>query len=237
MLSPTATPNDRAVFISLQSIWILHAHERREREAEKELDRKTTAEDLTPDDRKVTGVLLRLVAREGSETPANLPQVFDQLRRDPSITVANPSQEIKNLFAIVDQINRVFLAIASVVLASSGVSIMLALYNSMRERRRQIAVLRVLGASRGRIFNLTLAECAMIGLAGAIAGIALAFIGASLASDVLRARFGLVIQPDIDPLTMLVLTAATIILACLSGLIPAIMAYRTSVANNLRPAA
>lgn len=237
ILAPTLTSHDRALFVNLESTWIIHAHDRRLRDAKNPEELKTTAADVVPEDRKVTGVLLRLLSRTEDALPANFPQVYDQLRRDTSITVANPEKEITTLFSIVDQVNRVFLAIAIVVLVSSGVSIMLALYNSMSQRRRQIAVLRVLGASQGRIFNLTLAECAMIGLAGAIAGIVLAYAGAALASDVLRARFGLIIQPNVEPFTMLILAASTVLLACVAGLIPSIMAYRTSVASNLKPVA
>ncbi len=237
ILAPTLTSHDRALFVSLESTWVVHAHDRRLRDAKNPEELKTVAADVISEDRKVTGVLLRLMSRTEDALPANFPQVYDQLRRDTSITVANPEKEITTLFSIVDQVNRVFLAIAIVVLVSSGVSIMLALYNSMAQRRRQIAVLRVLGASQGRIFNLTLAECAMIGLVGAILGIVLAYAGAALASDVLRARFGLIIQPNVEPFTMLMLTAATVLLACVAGLVPAIMAYRTSVASNLRPVA
>ena len=236
VLAPTLTSHDRALFCSLQSSWIMHAQDRREAQAKGEVER-TTPEQLIAEDKKITAALLRLLSREENSAPANLPQVFDQLRRDGTLTVANPSQEIGNLFSIIDQVNRVFLAIAVVVLVSSGISIMLALYNSMEQRRRQIAVLRVLGASQGRIFNLTLVECAIIGLAGAIVGVVLAFVGASLASGVVRQRFGLIIEPDIGPTIIIVLLAATTVLACVSGLVPAIMAYQTSVARNLRPAA
>ena len=57
-------------------------------------------------------------------------------------------------------IEDILLAMAVVVMISSGIAIMLALYNSMEQRRRQIAVLRVLGSSRGRIFGLIVTESA-----------------------------------------------------------------------------
>ncbi len=236
VLEPTLTSHDRALFSSLQSSWLMHAQDRREADAKGEVAQSTPA-DLIDDDKKITAALLRLISRDASDTPANLPQVFDQLRRDGTLTVASPSQEIKNLFEIIDQVNRVFLAIAIVVLVSSAISIMLALYNSMEQRRRQIAVLRVLGASQGRIFNLTLVECAVIGLFGAVLGIILAYVGAGMASGVLRQRFGLIIEPSIAPTVIVILLAVTTVLAMLAGLVPAIMAYRTSVARNLRPVA
>jgi putative ABC transport system permease protein len=228
ILAPTGGSHDRALFTDLTSSWIIHAHDRRERETPGIA--ATTEADLADSDRKITGIYLRLISREGSDTPANLPSVFDSLRRDTSITVASPSSEIEKLFAIVGNIDRILLAIAGAVLVSSGIAIMLALYNSMEQRRRQIAVLRVLGASRARIFGLVLTESAVIGLIGAAAGVLLGLAGAVVAAAQMKAQVGLAI--DSVPTVLI-----TIALACAAGIIPAVAAYRTSVAKNLRPLA
>ncbi|MFO0833006.1 MAG: ABC transporter permease [Phycisphaerales bacterium] len=237
ILAPTYSPHDRALFVSLNTSWILHAHDRREREGvfkDPATPHTTTAADLTGADRKITGAYLRLEGRENGDAPANLPQVFDMLRKDTSLTVAQPSQEVATLFRIVDSINRLFLAVAGVVMVASAVSIMLALYNSMEQRRRQIAVMRVLGASAGRIFALVLTESAVIGLCGAALGAALAFGGAYGARGILRDRLGLIIEPAFSPQDILGVVLVTLVLACLAGLVPAAVGYRVSVARSLR---
>jgi putative ABC transport system permease protein len=195
----------------------------------------TTEADLLDEDMKITGVYLRLVTRGGSDTPANLPQVFDSLRRDGSLTVAQPAQEIAGLFRIVSNIDKLFVGIAGVVMLSSGIAIMLALYNSMEQRRRQIAVLRVLGASQGRVFGLVVTESVLIGLLGAATGAILAVVGANAGAGVLRQSLGLVITPSLPPVELVTVLVATIVLAAVAGMIPAVVAYRTSVARNLRP--
>jgi putative ABC transport system permease protein len=195
----------------------------------------TTEADLLDEDMKITGVYLRLVTRGGSDTPANLPQVFDSLRRDGSLTVAQPAQEIAGLFRIVSNIDKLFVGIAGVVMLSSGIAIMLALYNSMEQRRRQIAVLRVLGASQGRVFGLVVTESVLIGLLGAAAGVLLAFVGANIGAGVLRESLGLVITPSLPPVELVSVLVATVVLAAVAGMIPAAVAYRTSVARSLRP--
>ena len=68
------------------------------------------------------------------------------------------------LFAIVGSIDEILLAMAVAVLVSAGIGILLSLYNSMEMRRRQVAVLRVLGTSAARIFGMVLAEAALIGI-------------------------------------------------------------------------
>ena len=157
------------------------------------------------------------------------------LRRDTSITVASPANQIDRLFAIVGNVDRLFVAMALAVLLSSGIGILLALCNSMEQRRRQIAILRVLGCSQGRVFSLVITESVLIGIGGALIGILACWFGSLLAAHELRERLGLVIEPVLDPATILVVIAGTLILAAAAGLGPAIRAYRTPVARNLRP--
>lgn len=285
ILKPTGGSHDRALFISIQSSWLMHAFDRLEREGklehdhdhagEKTADAKPAeakpadahadhdhadhdhaghdhgahdghdhgaaaeapvhVEDLTDEDRKITGVYARLATRDGSDATTLLPSIFYRLRADPTLTVANPSDEIRKLFVIVGNIDQLFVAMAGVVMVSSGIAIMLALYNSMEQRRRQIAVLRVLGSSRGRIGRLVLAESAAIGLLGAAFGVVLALAGGALAAAVLEEQLGLRINPDLSPIPAGLVIGATVLLACLAGLIPAAVAYRTPVAKNLKP--
>jgi putative ABC transport system permease protein len=234
ILQPTGSAHDRAVFTDLESSWILHAHDRRERDG---IEGRTVAAHLVDADRKITGVLLRLPTRPGSDASAAIQQQFDRLRRDTSITVAQPAQQIDRLRGIVGDIDGLFIALGVAVLVSSGISILLALYNSMAERRRQIAVLRAIGLSRTRVQGMVVAEACLIGLAGGIAGIALSALGGSIAAAALKARIGLVVNPEIDLRAAIVVLAASVVLAGIASVLPALLAYRTPVADNLRPAA
>jgi putative ABC transport system permease protein len=234
ILEPTGRAHDRALFTDLDSTWIIHAHDRREREYVHEA---TTIDDVTDADRQITGILIRVATREGSLMSGAQQQVFDILRRDTSITVADPVQETINLLNIVSNIDQILVGMAAVVMVSSGIAIMLALYNSMEQRRRQIAVLRVLGCSRGRMFSLVMTESALIGLVGAAAGLALSLAGTRLVAAIMKERLGLVIEPVEDAVIVLAVSLATLVLACIAGLIPAAMAYRTPVVAHLRPVA
>ncbi len=236
ILEPSGTPHDRAVFIDLESTWILHAHDRRVAELGPGAG-PTTAEHLLPEDRRITGVYLRVPTRAGQQLGSVLPQVYAALRADPRFTVVNPRTEVDRLFAIVGSVDQLFYAMAAAVLVSSALSIMLALYNQMEQRRRQIAVLRVLGASRGRVFALVLTESAVIGLVGAGFGALLAAAGMVAASAVLARELGLRLDATVDPKSAVVIVAAAVALCALAGLVPAVAGYRTSVVRNLRPAA
>lgn len=236
ILEPTGSAHDRAMFTNLESSWTLHAHDRRLAEAGPGIS-VTTPDDLIEQDKLITGIYTRTLTRPGRDASAVLQQVFDQLRRDPTITVAQPAQEVGRLFAIVGNLDRIIIGIAFVVLLASGVSIMLALYNTMEQRRRQIAVLRVLGATRGRVFGLIMTESAIIGLLGFGIGILGALIGAQVVADQMYQQLGIVVDPSVDARIIVGVGIGTVALATLAGIVPAVAAYRVSVVRNLRPAA
>jgi len=228
ILEFSGSPHDRALFTDLDSAWVLHAHDRRI--ATMGDDVVTTVDDLIEVDRQITGVYASLGART-----AALTQILSALRRDPDWTVAQPADTVRGLFAIVSSVDQILVAMAGAVLISSGVSIMLALYNSMEQRRRQVAVLRVLGASRWRVFNLVLTESAAIGLMGGAVGVLGGIVLGTVVSGVLESRLGLVVRPSLPLDGYLGMVLATIALAMVAGVAPAVLAYRTAVVKHLRP--
>ena len=234
ILEPTASPHDRALFITLESSWIIHAHDRRIALGGAE-DDLATAEDISDDDRLITGIYAKVATRPGRGVSAAMQSVQNQLRSDTSINVAQPAAEVTRLFSIVSNIDQVFLGMAAVVMLSSGIAIMLAMYNSAEQRRRQIAILRVLGCSRPRVFGLVMTESAIIGLIGAAVGIGVSTVATDVVAGVMRERLGVIVTPSVGAQWMLSIIMATVFLACIAGLVPSIMAYRTPVARNLRP--
>jgi putative ABC transport system permease protein len=232
ILEPSGSAHDRALFTDLESSWVLHAFDRHEAEGRHV---HVGVDDLEEIDRAVTGVLLKVPSR-GGMTAAALPQQFDRLRRE-GFTVAQPAQEIGRLLGIVANVDGLLIAMAAAVLVASGIGIMLALYNSMDQRRRQVAIMRVLGASRGKVFSLTLTESALIGVAGGVVGTLFAAVGNAATATTLKERLGLVIPWSLDPATVLAVVVGTTILAAAAGVLPGLVAYRTPVATNLRPTA
>lgn len=234
VLELSGTPHDRVVFADLVSGWIIHAQDKRDREAGGRAARVTEA-DLSASDRLVTGVYVRGVVREGRQASAAIADLASELRRNPSLTVASPAAEIDALFRIVSRVDRLLIAMAFVVLVSGAVSIMLALYSAGQMRRREIATFRVLGASRGRIVRWVLAEAVVLGAAGALVGVVLSVLGGLAVSWGLKAQLGLVVEPAVSPAAFGLVGMAAVVLAALAGVAPAVLAYRTAVAAHLRP--
>lgn len=116
------------------------------------------------------------------------------------------------------------------VVASSSIAI------GVRDRSREIATLRALGWSRGRLFALVLEESGLLGLAGSIAGVASAFglVAAARASD--RPELGMLASARIDASTALYVLPCAVVLITLAGALPALGAVRRPSAGLLREA-
>lgn len=233
ILAPSGSLHDAAIFQTVEATWVIHAHDRR-MIADGPDAPLTTVEDLQPHDRLVTAVYTRVATRPGRNASAMQEPIRLQLQ-SMGYTATSPSETIRQVLATVGNVEIVLIAMAGVVLVSSGLGILLALYNSMEQRRRQIAVLRVLGASKGRILRLVLLESAVIGFIGTAIGWALTIFGSAAVAGFLRDRLGFGIAPVLPLHLIGMVSAGSMLLAVLSGLVPAIRAYRVPVVRSLRP--
>ena len=117
----------------------------------------------------------------------------------------------------------------------AGVAIAVSIYNSMSERRREIAILRALGARRGTIFAIVVLEAVAICAAGAVAGVAGGHLIVMVANAALRHVSGFTVAPLTMEVAELWVVAGSVALGALAGIGPAWRAYRTEVAENLAP--
>jgi len=141
--------------------------------------------------------------------------------------------------------------ITGMICVVSGVSILVSIYNSMSDRRREIAVMRSLGAGRGTVMAVVLMEAVILAMTGGIFGWLSGHALIGLASGIIEERTGVVVSPfDLAPpldLTSLLgdslslkisselwLVPGLIILAIIVGFLPALSAYRTDVAKALQ---
>ena len=149
-------------------------------------------------------------------------------------SAVNPVYEVTKLFAyFVNPVQQALLALTILICVVSGVSIIVGIYNSMLERKKEIAVMRALGASRFSVTTIMLLETAILSLAGGacgwFAGHLLIWLFSGTIEDKTGIRMGLF---SVAPVEALVLPGL-LLAAILFGLIPAIMAYRTDVSRSL----
>jgi putative ABC transport system permease protein len=129
--------------------------------------------------------------------------------------------------------SNVLLIISALVVIVAAASIMTSIYNSVAARRREIAILRALGATRRRILSLICFEAALIGLVGGVLGLLAGHLLGGAGSVYLQQTMGEGIRwMTFDRFEALFLLAVVIV-AFLAGLVPALKAYTTPVASHL----
>jgi putative ABC transport system permease protein len=142
---------------------------------------------------------------------------------------------IAELFGKIAWFDQVLTLVAYLVALVAAGSVLASIYNSMNARRRDLAILRALGARRRTIFGAVLAEAACIGVLGAAAGFAVYFGLFAGVAGIVRAQTGVVLNlAALHPVLWLCPIAMTALCA-LGGVVPALKAYRTPVAETLAP--
>jgi putative ABC transport system permease protein len=221
VLKPTGSVLDRLVLTNVESVWFVHAH------PEKHDDPKAVLAQLREDEQEITALLVQYA------TPIAAAALPRQVNATSALQAASPAFESARLFRMLGVGLDVLRAFALVLVVAAGLSIFIALYNAMEERRYDLAVMRMLGASPGKLVRLVLLEALVLALAGALVGLAVghvltSVVGAMLAAAQQPAVTGAAWMPG-----ELWLVALAVGVGLAAGLVPAWRAYRTDIATTL----
>jgi putative ABC transport system permease protein len=150
-----------------------------------------------------------------------------------SLQAASPAFETARLFSILGVGMDVLMGFAYVLILISTLSIFIALYNSLKERRYDLAIMRSMGASRSKLLTSILLEGGFLTLAGSVAGLLMGhgvlILLSALVTETAKAGItGLVFYGEEG-----IILGASLLLGLLCALIPAIQAYRTDISKVL----
>lgn len=250
ILKATGTPIDRGVFINLDGFFSIDGHQKSEEDA-REQEAARESGDVVIQSKPATGGNTAAASSDpgkkdadiGKEVTAILLQtqtdslaflMEPRINKGPIAQAANPIQQISRLLRdVVGNVRTMLVVMTALIIVVSGVGIFVSIYNSMADRKREIAIMRALGARRSTVFSIIVAEsvllCAGGGLVGMILGHALVFI----AGPIVEARSDVLIDPWSFELQELYIFPALILLAIIVGLVPGLSAYRADVAKGL----
>jgi putative ABC transport system permease protein len=153
---------------------------------------------------------------------------------DPKAVAVNPATVMREFFdTFFKGTTMVLVLIALLVSIVASVGILVSIYNSVSARRREIAIIRALGATRGRVLTLVCLEAGLIGLLGGVLGLVLGHVVGALASVYMKRWIGEGINPLLVSRYEVLYLVGVVVLALVAGLVPALKAYKTPVATNL----
>lgn len=220
VLAPCGCVADRLILTSTESVW--HVHEEHPAGG-KEEDHAEHEED-----REVTMALLRY------RTPLAAVSFPRYVNSETPMQAAAPAVEVTRLLRMIGVGSEVLQGVGAVLLLTAGLSVFIALWSAVRERRADLAMLRMLGASPGKVSALLLAEGLWLALIASVIGLLLGHGLAAVVGTVLQAQQSLPVSGALWVEQEVWVPVVAILTAGAAALIPAISAYRVDVAQLLQ---
>ncbi len=235
VLRPTSSPLDRVIWIPIEGVLRMSGHVLRDPDGEQDDEAyEPSPDEPIPDElRQVSAVMLKL-----SESSAAGFQLAEDInRRGREATLAWPiAKSVGQLFDRLGWVTSILSLVASLTVVVAAGAILASLTNAMNERRRELAVLRALGARRTTLLAAIVGEAAAIALMGAVVGLGVHLGIMAIAAEVVWRQTGVAIEVAAWHPAQALTPLSVTLLGALAGLIPAARAYRTEVADELTPA-
>jgi putative ABC transport system permease protein len=230
ILRRTATPVDRSLYITLEGMEAMH------------LDWSEGAPPLPGEAipawkivqqeipiKQITAFLLRARSRIDTLRLQREVNTFE----DEPLTAIIPGVVLSELWRTIGYAEDALRVVSFFVIIIGLLGMLVSLYTALAERRREMAVLRAIGAGPWRIILLLVLESGFLSTAGATLGVLLVYVLSFLAQPIVEEHFGLFIP--IQPLGVIgyLYLLAVIVAGLLIGIVPALRAYRHSLADGL----
>jgi putative ABC transport system permease protein len=249
ILKPTGTVIDQLILTATQSIWAVHKH------AEEELsgandkmqmvngkmqnaNDKMQMANVAADDRaalleadstqQITSLLLQFKMR-------NVQTLNFQrnLNQNTDMQAATPALEINRLYEMMGVGEKALRALALLIIIVSGLSIFIALFNSLKERQYELALMRVMGAGRGRLFLLIVCEGILLSIMGFAIGITLSHGAMQLLAKYMSDAYRYAFSGWMWLLEEWYLLGGALMIGFLAAIIPAWRAYKQDISKTL----
>lgn len=219
ILAPTAKVIDNLILCSVESVWAVHDdHDHHEEEAH-------IHEEV---DRDITAVLIKFKNKMGIVSWGRM------IAQNTKMMAAMPAIEINRLFSLFGIGLEALQYLAYGIMLISGISIFIALYNTLKERKYEFALMRVSGAGRGQLLWMVLVESLLLCVVGFVLGTLVGRGALFFISNNTDQQF----KMTFDPLTFIwdkegYLFLVTIFVGVLAAIIPAVKAYRLNISKTL----
>ena len=225
ILAASGTIVDHLVLTQVESVWEVHEHHENE-EDENAKTKKTRLKKEKPEShREITALLIHY---KSPLAAATLPALINKTAMMQGASPALEMARLVKILGIGTEVIR-FFAIALVAIAAIG--FFMTLFNAVKDRSYDIALLRILGATRGKIFAFILSEGLILGIAGTILGLIIGHILAIIVGYWISSSNNITLEGAGFTLAELFLVITVIVMSILASIIPAFMAYRVNVAS------
>lgn len=227
ILAPQQNVTDNLILTAIGSVWKMH-EERVDESGDTDhgQSHEGEADHVHEEDREFTSLLIQY---RSPMAVAMFPMMVNQTT---NMQAASPAQESTRLFSLIGVGVDTLQWFAVLIMFIAAISVFVNLYNSLKERSYDLAIMRTLGASKGKLFSLIILEGLILTLIGTIVGVALGhgilqLIGSYQESTQAKMNGLFLIREEFY------LLAAGLMIGIIAAIIPAIQAYRSNISKIL----
>jgi putative ABC transport system permease protein len=230
ILAESSTLLDNLILTSVETVWAVHEDHTNETSQGTVVSNPSTLVPSVPAGDSLKEITSLLIEYRSPMGAIQLPRLVNT---QSALQAASPAFETARLFSIVGVGVDLLTGFAYILIFISGLSIFIALYNSLRERKYDLAIMRTMGATRSQLVLSVLLEGLLLTFFGTLLGLmfshGLLMIMSTYSNDMRNASFsGFIFYPF-----EWIILSASLLLGLLCALIPAVQAYRTDISQVL----
>lgn len=229
ILAKTGTPTDRTVLVSLEAIEAIHV----DWQSGAPVPGQTvSAGEVRKMDLKPQAITAALVGLKSRLATFRVQRLINEYPQEPLSAIV-PGVALQELWGLVGTAETALSAISAMVVLTALLGMVTMILTTLNERRREMAILRSVGASPRTVLSLLSMEACVLTLGGVVLGIGLLYGALFALRPYLDAAYGLHLDLAAPTFAEWMKLLAIVVAGFLSGLIPAIRAYRLSVADGM----
>lgn len=229
ILERTGTPVDQTLHLSLEALEAIHIDWKA---GVRIPGANVSADDAAKMDLQPKQITAFLVGVKSKVATFHLQRSINNYRKEPMLAIL-PGVALQQLWNMVGIAEKALMLVSALVVVAGLVGMLTVILTSLNERRRELAILRSVGARAWQILLLLTLESALLTILGVGFGILLLYLGILLTQPVLASQIGVFIPLSALSVYQWQLLGVVAVCGTLTGLIPGYRAYRYSVADGM----
>ena len=229
ILAKTGTPVDRTVIVSMEAIEAIHVDWS---SGAKIPGRNTPVDEIRQMDLTPNAITAALIGVKSPLQTFALQRAINEYPEEPLMAIL-PGVALQELWQIVGIAETALLGVSAMVVVTALIGMMATMFSSLNERRREMAIFRAMGARPSTILGLLLLEAVLMAAVGAALGLSLLYAGLVIAQPIIDQAFGLWLPIKAPGLLEIRVLVGVVAAGAIVSLVPAIRAYRLSLADGM----
>ncbi len=182
---------------------------------------------LDDNEKEITSLLVQYKTPRGKFT------IPGMVNKSDALIAAEPAIETMQVQQLIEPAIGILKYMAIFIMAIAGLSVFIALFNSLKDRKYEIALMRVMGASSTKVFMVIIAEGVIVSFIGYCLGLLISHAGIKEVSSLLSVKYHYDFTGFLFITEEIWLLVACIFIGLLTSIAPAIKAYRTDISETL----